>query len=80
MVQTNKLQLPVILEFYVFDEPKKFIVNRPKESVNLKCKSCSQSVRASLKVTSNWVSHLKAKHEIEFQNYLNRKIVTGQFR
>ena len=56
---------PIILDYYEFDNNKhgQYLENARKlEKFKIKCKYCDKQINASVYVTSNWITHLKAKH------------------
>ena len=50
---------PKILELYNFDESHAKYLENIHSSFKLKCKLCNQYISASIRVTSNWISHYK---------------------
>lgn len=65
---------PLILDYYHF---KKSIhssyIDNPTKNFKLKCKTCQTHISASVKVTSNWITHLKITHDDEYNEYLEKK-------
>ena len=64
--QFNK---PIILDFYNFNEEHKNYLVKIKDRFVLSCRSCDQKIRASIRVTSNWISHLRTQHPIEYDRF-----------
>lgn len=67
---------PIILDFYEFDVSKhsQYLESSSKfEKFKIKCKFCDKQILASVYVTSNWITHLKAKHTNEFNQYNIKK-------
>ena len=56
---------PIILDYYDYDKTKhdKYLTEK-KVYFKLNCKYCSKEISAAIDITSNWVSHIKAKHNI----------------
>ncbi|CAF1108654.1 unnamed protein product [Brachionus calyciflorus] len=69
---------PLILDFYGFkDEHHKFL-EQILVAFPLKCNFCKSVIRASIKITSNWVGHLRTNHPEEFKNYSELKEKSAQ--
>ena len=65
---------PIILDYYDYDKTKhdKYLTEK-KVYFKLNCKYCSKEISAAIDITSNWVSHIKAKHKDTFLEYEKRK-------
>jgi hypothetical protein len=62
---------PSILNYYEFDDAEhgKYLTKEfSREAFLIKCKFCASKIRASIRVTSNWKSHLR-KHDDKLREY-----------
>lgn len=68
---------PLILDYYIFEEKHNTFYQKQYETFRLNCTVCKTPVKASLRVTSNWVSHFKNFHQQEYAEYLKKKESKG---
>ena len=64
---------PKILELYNLDESHAKYLENIHSSFKLKCKLCNQYISASIRVTSNWISHYKYTHIDEYKTFTSAK-------
>ena len=66
---------PKILDLYNFDESHEKYLADIHKSFKLKCKLCGQNISASIRETSNWISHYKSSHIEENKAHISFSIV-----
>ena len=64
---------PLILDYYVFTEEHEPYLKNTLQKLLLTCKICNREIAASIKITSNWITHLKVAHLNEYQEYSKKK-------
>lgn len=65
---------PLILDYYYFTEEHESYLTNTLNKLHLKCRLCNREIAASIKITSNWITHLKTVHLSEYQEYALNKI------
>ena len=61
---------PLILDYYLFtEEHEPYLVNSLSK-LQLRCRLCNREIAASIKITSNWITHLKAVHRPEYMEFI----------
>jgi hypothetical protein len=67
------LKKPLILDYYHFTEEHEPYLKNTLNKLLLTCKICNREIAASIKITSNWITHLKVAHMNEYQEYSKKK-------
>ena len=67
------LKKPLILDYYVFTEEHEPYLKNTLNKLQLTCKICNREIAASIKITSNWITHLKVAHLNDYQEYSKKK-------
>lgn len=72
--EAKTLNYPTILKYYDINlsEHGKYLL-QPTKNFDVKCKYCPARIRASVKITSNWITHLKRFHNVAYQDYTAKK-------
>lgn len=63
---------PYILNYFKYnpdEHDQYFEKNHYATTFSIKCAICDKAVRASVKVNSNWISHLRSCHPDTFQEF-----------
>lgn len=63
---------PIILDYYLFEDQHQIYFQKPYEAFKVNCSICKAPVKASIRVTSNWISHVKNHHQEEYSDYLKK--------
>ena len=71
---------PLILDYYFFTVEHEPYLKNTLNKLHLTCKICYREIMASIKITSNWITHLKTVHANEYQDYINKKMPKVKFK
>ena len=77
-IEPKKYDKPTILNFFDFkEEHQKFLLcSIVKIGFQVNCLTCIKPYRSSIKVTSNWITHIRS-HPAEYQKYLDLRKQSG---
>ena len=77
MTEFDKERANLIFRYYNWDSTQhdKYLENEEtkKQKFFLLCKNCNKKITASIKITSNWISHLRVAHITQYNEYLTEK-------
>lgn len=61
---------PLIFNYYEFDESiHSTYLEKTDQIFKLKCKNCTKFISGSVKVNSNWKTHLRVRHVEKLNEY-----------
>lgn len=64
---------PLILEYYKFDHENNIYLSKPSEVFKVPCLFCNQEIKASIRITSNLITHLKSFHKDQFAEFTKKR-------
>lgn len=65
---------PIILEYYKFDESHNRYLIDIAEPFKIECILCNISIKASIKITSNWITQIRTCHKETYEEFLKKRV------